>query len=287
MQVKIDLNDIICLVVEEVDYCIRDDSGAPGELALYSANGTPKKPMKGKGKPCKGRSESKNMVCHNCSHTSHYKSKCWCTGGGKEGQGRKQSAKKEGESATVAEVKMKVTNSFAFTSISDYAYLSTQKPRMDIIIDSGESLHFCPDCSKFTTSDPLDKSTTTTADSELLEAARRGNVRMTLPNRSGQSEVTLLDAVYAPEMPFTLILVHKLDEAKCNVRFCNGTCLIMSTEGMSIATVPSSRGLYKLGVSENTHPEKANIAHSKMSLMEPLCHLRHISCNSIFHAVEN
>lgn len=134
---------------------------------------------------------------------------------------------------------------------------------------------------------PLEKPTIMTADGRLIEAAGRGKMCMMLPNGSGQSEVTLLDAVYAPQMPFTLISIHKLDEAKCNMQFHGSMCSITSTDGVFIATVPSSGGLYKLGVSKNAKAEHANIAYSKMSLMEAHRRLGHISCNSITHAVNN
>lgn len=117
---KVKPNDLIKFI-NEVDFRARDIAGGPGESALYASN-TSSKPGKARGKPADGKSTKKGK-CHNCKREGHYESDCWRPGGGKEGQGLKQLAKKAEAAKESASVAAENIN-FAFTCSSDYAELA-------------------------------------------------------------------------------------------------------------------------------------------------------------------
>jgi len=87
---KVKPNDLIKFINEEVEFRARDSIGGPGESALYASN------TKSKTGKDKSRSEKSKVKgnCRNCDRPGHYERDCWRPGGGKEGQGPKQKAKK-------------------------------------------------------------------------------------------------------------------------------------------------------------------------------------------------
>ena len=113
-------------------------------------------------------------------------------------------------------------------------------------------------------------------DGHALKALGVGNVCITLPNRSGQTQAILKEAIHAPNMAFTLISISKLDQAKCIVTFKKGLCMIKNPTGKTIATIPCSNGLCCLAAPEAVkHADYANIVMVKMAIAEAHCKLSH------------
>ena len=71
-----------------------------------------------------------------------------------------------------------------------------------------------------------------------------GNVLIKLPNGAKHTKILLKDAIYAPDMAFTLISVSRLDEANRSAIFSGGMCTIKSVAGCIVATIPHADGLY-------------------------------------------
>src|SRR6201999_3407938 len=106
--------------------------------------------------------------------------------------------------------------------------------------------HFCPDQTKFVTFHPIEKQSIKTADGRTLKAIGMGDVHIELPNGSHHTKAILKDAVYAPDMAFTLVSVGRLNDADCAVVFKNRVCTIKNSSGRTMATLPRSEGLYCL-----------------------------------------
>jgi hypothetical protein len=112
---------------------------------------------------------------------------------------------------------------FAFVCTSDYIAVADAiglpKDKLGACVDSGASSHYFPDRTKSLNYRPLEDRNITTVDGRSLKAVGIGDVHIKLPNGSEQTPALLKNAVYAPGMAFTLILVSWLDEADCSVIF--------------------------------------------------------------------
>ena len=85
---------------------------------------------------------------------------------------------------------------------------------------------------------PIHNQSITTADGRKLKVVRMGNVIIKLPNGAKCTKIILKDAIYAPDMAFTLISTDDLDDAKCSVIFSKGMCTIKDPKAHTMATVP-------------------------------------------------
>jgi hypothetical protein len=54
-----------------------------------------------------------------------------------------------------------------------------------------------------------------------------GDVHIDLPNKSQDTKTVFKDAVYAPDIAFTLVSVGQLNDANCAVIFKNCICTII------------------------------------------------------------
>lgn len=136
------------------------------------------------------------------------------------------------------------TSTLTFSGIAESLQIPALKHRA--IIDSGTSLHFCPDHMKFVNYHTLKGQKICTANREVLMAQGIGNVHIKMPNKNTKTKFTLENAIYAPEMAFTLISVSHLDTVNCSTLFKGGQCIIMNPKGTTMATLPLSDGLYHL-----------------------------------------
>jgi hypothetical protein len=118
-----------------------------------------------------------------------------------------------------------------------------------------------------------------------------GDVHIELPNGSSRTKAILKEAVYVPEMAFTLVSVSRLDDAKCATLFKNGMCTIMDPAGRTMATLPRHDGLYRLVASTSNTPDSgmdyANVASVKMTISEAHRKLGHLAHAAIKYAVKS
>ena len=151
----------------------------------------------------------------------------------KGGRNQKPNREKKTESAVVAE--SLDDELFMFTCTSDYADLprALQIPKSHIgaCIDSGASCHYCPDRKRFENYQPISWQNITTADGHTLRAVEIGDVRIDLPNGSKQMKAILKEAIYAPDMAFTLVSISWLDNAGSSITFSKGMCIIKNPNG--------------------------------------------------------
>ena len=98
-------------------------------------------------------------------------------------------------------------------------------------MDSGASRHYCLDCDKFENYQPISGWNITTTDGHTLRALGVGDVCIELPNGVKRTKAILKEAVYAPDMAFTLISISQLDDAGSSVIFHKGMCIIKNPQG--------------------------------------------------------
>jgi len=176
---------------------------------------------------------------------------------------------------------------FTFTCMSDYANvaeaLQVSKSKLVSCIDSGASDIYSPE--KFANYRPITQDITT-VDGRKLKAIGMGVLEIDLSNGSKQTKTMFRDAIHAPDMAFTLISISKLDKAKYKVVFHKGMCTIIDPKGKTIATIPHSKGLYRIA---NTNSDKnrgyAATASGKMSISQAHRKLGHILYGAISHAI--
>ena len=288
---KMKPEDLMNFFIEEAQHrVINAERSKNGDSAL-AAHGKKGK----KGKYGKGQKPKPNVTCDNCGRDGHTKPDCYSKGGGKEGQGPWQKKSKKGEkktNETAAVAKTEDQELFAFTCTSDYVTIADAiglpKDKLGACIDSGASSHYCPDRTRFQNFRPLEDRNITTADGRSLKAVGIGDVRIELPNGSKRTPALLKNAVFAPDMAFTLISVSRLDEADCSVNFRKGMCTIRNPKGQTMATIPRANGLYRLVNPNKGNPsEHANVAAGKMSISEAHRKLGHISHTAIKHAISS
>ena len=175
---------------------------------------------------------------------------------------------------------------FAFTCTSDYVEvtnaLNVPKSQLGACINSGASQHYSPDCNAFINYCPINSTTITTADGHKLKALTKGDVRIELPNGTKCTKIILKEAIHAPDMAFTLILVGQLDNMKCSTTFSSGMCTICNPSGHTMATIPCANSLYHVTVPED--PPTVNyvsIVMVKLTISEAHQKLGHIAPSAI------
>jgi hypothetical protein len=286
---KMKPNDLMNFFIEEAQHCIINAEGSKNGDSALAAHGKKGRRVWG-GKTEKSKSD---LPCENCGGSRHTKEDCWSKGGGKEGQGLRQKKhikweKRSEESAVVA--KIEEDKLFAFTCTSNYVALTKTlelpKDKFGTCVDSGTSSHYCPNCAQFQNYRPLENCVITTVDGQMLKAIGIGDVRIDLLNGAKWTPALLKDAVYAPNIAFTLISVGRLNKGNCSVTFQKGMCTIRNPEGRIMGTIPQANGLYHLtNSSRGNHTDYANVATGKISISEAHHKLGHISHTTIRNAI--
>ena len=125
-----------------------------------------------------------------------------------------------------------------------------------------------------------------TANDGTMPASGVGDVSIELSNGASRTKCVLKDAIYAPDMAFTLISVSRLDQANCSTTFKGGQCVIQNPKGVVIAALPLSNGLYHLGSKGTTSlSADANLVSAKMTIHEAHLKFGHINPDTIKYAV--
>ena len=120
------------------------------------------------------------------------------------------------------------------------------------------------------------------------KAIGTGDVRIDLPNGAGQTSFILKDAVYAPQMAFTLISIGCLMRAGLSINFIGNICKIGYPNGRVVGTVSYSAGLYWLvaAIAREPTTKQANVAVTRMSLYEAHRKLGHVSYPAVKNMVQ-
>ena len=179
---------------------------------------------------------------------------------------------------------------FTFTCTSDYVEvantLNVPKSQLGACIDSCTSRHYSPDHDVFINYCPINSTTITTADGCKLKALRKGNVQIELPNGAKHTKTILKEAIHAPDMAFTLILVGWLDNVKCSATFSGGMCTICNPSGCTMTTIPCANSLYRVTAPED--PPTVNyvsIAMVKLTISKAHWKLSHIALSAIKYVI--
>ena len=115
---------------------------------------------------------------------------------------------------------------------------------------------------------------------------RKGDVWIELPNGTKHTKTILKEAIHAPDMAFTLILVGQLDNAKCSATFSGGMCTIRNLSGHTMATIPCANGLYRVTAPEDPPTVNyASIAMVKLTISKAHQKLSHIAPSAIKYAI--
>jgi hypothetical protein len=221
--------------------------------------------------------------CSNCEHVGHTKENCWNKGRGKEGQGPHQ--KKKTESVNAAMPSPDVDYAFLTSTLTEVASaLAIPQEQRGVIVDSGASSHFCPDREKFSTFTPIHPKPIRIADGRTLHATGRGNVMIQLPNGQECSKVTLIEALYVPDLAFTLISTSRIVNAGMSVIMVKGWCEIWLPKPKKlIAKIPEIDGLYRITGTEHAMAVTPGKPKTKM----PLSHLHQCMGHMSFAATKS
>jgi hypothetical protein len=224
VRTTLDSDQLIILLTEEDDYRKSEQKRGKSKSDHQALNVN------------KGKNGKKgDLKCDNpnCNRKGHTKENCYQPGGGKEGQAPWQKDKDKPKSANKAtdsgnKGDDKSGGSYAFTVFErkQYHALVSTAEKTEAAVDSGASVHYCPDRSKFVSYQTITSQNIYAADGRALEAIGKGNITIHLPNRGKLSQVTLKDVYHVPDMTTTLISVACLDNAGYFAHFGRGVCRI-------------------------------------------------------------
>jgi hypothetical protein len=279
---EIDSDNLIVLLTEEDDYRKSEQKSkkSKGDNQALNVN-------KGKGPR---KSDAK---CDNCGRKGHTAPNCFQPGGGKEGQApwQKTQDKDQQKAAKATDSKSKPDDkktggSYAFTVFghSHPHVLTAATQKADAAVDSGATVHYCPDRAKFVTYQTVSGPEIYAADGRALRSIGMGNIVINLPNGDESTEVTLRDVFHVPEMTTTLISVGRLDAAGYLAHFGRGMCRIEAPDNKIIAQVPLQHGLYALGA-RSPNSDVALSAIQKLTLAQAHKTLGHINCRAILDGI--
>ena len=224
------LYELVNVISEEYEHCQLMDNRPlkKGSNAALSASASTGK----KHGNNSANTASQDITCYNCDRKGHYKADCWRSGGGKEGQrprcGQRRGGNSQKQSANAAtEPEQKDNYAFATSDLASVAkQLNVPVDHRGAIIDSGATSHFCPDREKFTNFVAIEPQAIHTADGTTINAVGRGDVKLELPLGNKRTTVTLKNALYVPQMAFTLIYSiaagsqHRANIAKGKLTIC-------------------------------------------------------------------
>ena len=107
----------------------------------------------------------------------------------------------------------------------------------------------------------------TTAEGKTFETIGHGDAVVSLPNSNESTHVTLQNALYSPETPFTIVSVAKLDQAGFSARFGESLCTIYAPNQAVIARIPTKQGLYHtLDTVMQGHSQHSRRGHQHMGI---------------------
>ena len=112
-----------------------------------------------------------------------------------------------------------------------------------------------------------------------------GDLEIDMPNRLKTTMMTFKNAIHAPQMAFTLILISRLDKASYQVTFKKGMCTIFNPKGQVIAMIPHSDGLYRIIGKHDKDGGVAAVTSGKMSISKAHRKLGHLAYGAVTHTI--
>ena len=115
------------------------------------------------------------------------------------------------------------------------------------LYDSGASQHMSPFHKHFITYQSILPHAITTTDKWTFYVIGTGDLQIEVPNGQSTTKVLLQDALHAPDMGVTIVLISWITNAGCTVSFEKDACTIRNQCRVTIGVIPpSSNGLYKV-----------------------------------------
>jgi hypothetical protein len=116
-----------------------------------------------------------------------------------------------------------------------------------------------------------------TADSQVFYVIGIGNMEIDVPNDGSSTRVVLQDALHAPDMGPTIVLISQIIRVGCVMLFKGNSCYIKNKKGKVIRKIPhSANGLFKV-----EHQVTAVSVEEHVSILTLHCRLGHISPGTI------
>ncbi|KAI0995437.1 hypothetical protein K3495_g12742 [Podosphaera aphanis] len=237
--------------------------------------------------------------CHNCKRLGHLISECYSKGGGKEGQGPRQIARRKkeeaeqkkeekyGHSAEIADQDSFFSSHMAYPSIlkTQYNKYSFYPWSQDSwIADSGASAHIANRREMFTAFAPSE-GTLNVAGGLTARIEGTGVVQMRGIVNGKVKLFKLMNVLYVPSTRFCLISGPKLDKAGGKAKYANGMCSFWDSKGELIATGVLDGNLYRLNARAILNDAQiVNAAVPKTTMLswnEAHRRLGHISLSSL------
>ena len=205
------------------------------------------------------RSEDVNIAtqtrCHNCNKRGHLKVDCYSKGGGREGQGPRQIARRKREEANNKDKEAQVAEDDAFhashmalvkKSLDENCSLSTAKWSHDSwIADSGASSHIANRREMFTEFTPTN-GILNVAGGLTASIEGTGVVIMQTMVDDKPSFFRLMNVLYVPANRQCLVSCSKLDKAGGRLIYGNKSCKFFNKNGRLIVDGNLEGNLYKV-----------------------------------------
>lgn len=155
------------------------------------------------------------------------------------------------------------------------------------ILDSGCTRHLSPYKKDFVTFKTIAPKAMRAANNNSFHATGEGDLVVKIPNGNDTTHLRLVEALYSPEVGFTLISIGSLDKEGYSATFSGERCIVRDANGEQVAEVPrSDRGLYRFS-SSNHEDEHVNVADEVVSLEDLHARLGHIAPSTAAKLVKN
>jgi hypothetical protein len=201
-------------------------------------------------------SDATDKECFNCHRKGHMSRDCWSKGGGKEGQGPR--SRKRGGGGDRANQASDIVNNV----LTDVAYAAGSRTisSHEWVLDSATTSHICNQRNAFTDYTPLSNATVQGLGSKPALAEGRGTVYVNFAVNDGSVRHRLMDALFVPEAPNSLLSVSRFDETGGRIEFQDGTCKLYSRKDQLIGSGKKLDRLYVLDATNVAQPiERANL----------------------------
>jgi len=146
------------------------------------------------------------------------------------------------------------------------------------LYNSGASHHMSPFCEQFVTYHKIPAHPITAVNNCVFYTVGMGDLQIQVLNGASLSKVLLRNALHAPEMGLTVVLIGHIVKASFAVQFEDGLCKIKK-DGSIVSSIPASaNGLFKV---EHALTGMAAMSPEHMDILMLHRRLGHISADSI------